>query len=85
MNPIYPRELKGIGPQSKTIEIRVFIDETGRVVKAEPLPPKVWVSQSIIRACLQAVSFWRFKPARKGGQNVPGEMLLQFEFKAPGN
>jgi hypothetical protein len=67
------------------IEIKVFIDEMGRVVRAEPLPPKAWVSQSIVKACLEAVRFWKFKPARWGAQDVPGEMLLQFEFKSAGN
>jgi len=62
------------------VEIKVFIDASGKVRKAEPLnhanPALASVAQSVAR-------LWTFRPAREAGQNVPSEMVLQFKFDPP--
>jgi outer membrane biosynthesis protein TonB len=72
-----------MGLPVKLIELKVSIDETGKVVKAQALPLKAWTPQIMIQAALDAVRLWKFKPARKGNQSVPSEMVLQFAFKSP--
>jgi len=79
--PIFPTELKGLGLKSKTVEIKVYIDETGRVTKTEPLSPKESVPNSMVQTSVEAARLWKFKPARKGTQPIPSQMVLQFAFK----
>ena len=81
--PIFPKELMAVSAKSKskTVEVKVSIDETGRVRKAEPLPAKEWVHQLMIQSCVGATRRWKFKPARKGTQPIASEMVLQCVFK----
>jgi len=59
------------------VEIKVFVDASGNVLKTEPLthanPALATAAQSVAR-------LWTFHPARKAGQNVPSEMVLRFKF-----
>ncbi len=83
VTPTYPSALRSMGLPVKLIELKVSIDETGKVVKAQALPLKAWTPQIMIQAALDAVRLWKFKPERKGNQSVPSEMVLQFAFKSP--
>jgi hypothetical protein len=69
--------------KSKTVEVTVSIDETGRVVKAEAVPPKAWMPQSMIQASVEAARRCKFKPARRDSQPIPSQMVLAFTFKPP--
>jgi len=80
--PVYPLELRNLALAVKTVEVRVHLDEMGRMASAEVLPPKTWTPQAMIQASLDAVRRWRFKPARRGNQSVPSDMILQFSFKS---
>jgi len=80
---VYPPTLKNLGFATKTVEIKVSIDKTGRMVKAEPILSKEFVPQSMIQAAVEAARRCRFKAARLGDQAVPGEMVLRFDFKKP--
>jgi outer membrane biosynthesis protein TonB len=81
--PVFPRELKAVGftSRSSTVAVKVSIDETGRVRKAEPLPAKEWVHELMIQSCVGAARRWKFKPARRDTQPIPSEMVLQCVFK----
>jgi hypothetical protein len=59
------------------VEIKVFIDEQGKVRKAEAVSH---ASPILVTAASSAARMWVFRPSQKKGRNVPGEMILQFNF-----
>jgi hypothetical protein len=62
------------------VEIKVFIDASGKVKKTELLTP---ANPLLVAAVQSAASLWTFHPARKAGQNAPSEMILRFKFDPP--
>ena len=79
----YPAALHELHLSLKVVELKVSIDETGKMVKAEAVPAKVWIPQAMIQSALDAVQGWKFQPARRGNQAVPSELVLRFNFKTP--
>jgi hypothetical protein len=80
---VLPRAPAGFGasfPSSNVVEVRVSIDRTGRVTKAEPLP-KRGVSSVFYAAAVAAATEWQFQPARRDNEPVISELVLQFVFK----
>jgi hypothetical protein len=63
------------------VDVRVWIDETGRVEKAEPLPANRPVSSSLVGAARSAALLWRFEPARQGSQPVSSVLILRFQYR----
>lgn len=64
------------------LSIRVAVDSAGNVSKAEfdsPGPSKYFG-----RVAREAAQRWKFKPPQVGGQPVPSEWLLQFQFTQSG-
>ena len=74
--------LRNLSSKVTAVEVMVAIDESGKVVKAEP-QPQPGVNPVMMSAALQAARQWTFDPARRGDQPVASEMLLRFNF-APG-
>jgi hypothetical protein len=66
------------------VDVRVRIDETGRVVKAEPLRSNKPVSSSLVGAARNAAILWRFEPARRDNQPVPSDLVLRFQYRPAG-
>jgi hypothetical protein len=62
------------------VEIRVHIDDKGRVVKAEPLPTKEPMSNSLVGAARNAALHWQFEPAWRGNRPVASESVLKFQY-----
>jgi hypothetical protein len=63
------------------VEVKVQIDETGRVVGAEPLPSAIPVKNFLVTAARNAALGWNFDPARRGDQPVSSEMVLKFQYR----
>jgi hypothetical protein len=63
------------------VDVKVQIDETGRVIKAEPMPANRPVSTSLTGAASSAAALWQFAPARRGGQPVPSALILRFQYQ----
>jgi len=59
------------------VEVKVFIDASGKVTKTEPL---THANPVLITASRSAATLWTFQPARRDGQNVASEMVLRFKF-----
>jgi protein TonB len=78
--PSFPDLLKQVLVSAKTVEVKVSIDETGKVVKTEPVPQRD-VHQLLLNAAAAAAREWKFRPARRGDRPMPSEMLLRFTFK----
>jgi hypothetical protein len=79
----FPADLTALIIKPKIVEIKVAIDVTGRVVKAEAMASKEWVPQLMTVTAVRAARLYRFKPARRGAQPIPSEMILQFRFNPP--
>jgi TonB family protein len=65
------------------VNVKVQIDDQGKVVKAESLthgPPLV---NTLADAAVDAARHWRFVPARRGNLNVASETVLNFAFTHP--
>ena len=80
--PVVP---SGIRPRIKnttSIDIRVHVDEHGRVTSATPvLKPKKGLEAYLAASALQAARQWRFEPARENGKPVPGTQTIHFVFQ----
>ena len=75
----FPDVLKPLLSKPKTVEVRVSIDKTGKVVKAEPLPSDAL--PLMIAPAVRAAMDYKFKPARRGTEPIPSETILQFVFR----
>jgi TonB family protein len=62
-----------------TVEVLVSIDETGKVVKADP-QAQTGVHPMLQVSAATAARQWKFSPARQGDRPVPSQMLLRFNF-----
>ncbi|MCU1273830.1 MAG: hypothetical protein JWO48_1261, partial [Bryobacterales bacterium] len=79
--PILPPNLRATVVSMVEVEVRVHIDESGRVVTAEALPSAKPVSSSLVSAARNAAFVWRFDPARRGNQPVASELVLKFQYR----
>jgi proteasome lid subunit RPN8/RPN11 len=77
--PVYPPELQTLAVTRKIIEVKVTIDTSGKVTRAEAIPQKN-VSQFLVNSAVNAARLWRFQPARRNEEPVSSETLLQFAF-----
>jgi hypothetical protein len=75
--PKFPVELKTHVTKPHLVEVRVSIDEHGRVTHADAVPQK-GISEFFVEATVSAARLWRFEPARRDNQPVASEMTLQF-------
>jgi outer membrane biosynthesis protein TonB len=62
------------------INVRVVIDRSGRVTRAESLSRGNALMEHLSKIAVQAARQWTFSPARHDGQNVSSETMLQFQF-----
>jgi hypothetical protein len=62
------------------INVRVVIDRSGRVIRAESLSRGNALMEHLSKIAVQAARQWTFSPARHDGQSVPSETMLQFQF-----
>jgi protein TonB len=76
--PHWPRFAPHTGVHD--VEIRVEVDAAGNVVRATPVQRST-ANALFVDSAIQAVRFWKFRPALSGGHAVPGEVVLTFRFK----
>jgi hypothetical protein len=76
-DPQFPVELKTHVTKPHLVEVKVNIDQHGKVTRAEAIPQK-GISEFFVAATVAAARLWRFEPARRDNQPVPSEMTLQF-------
>jgi hypothetical protein len=77
--PLTPAQRSFIS-RTVLVDIKVFIDASGKVRKTEPL---THANPVLLTAAQSAASLWTFHPARIAGQSVPSEMILRFKFDPP--
>jgi periplasmic protein TonB len=77
--PSYPSDALR-NRESGTVVLRVHVDANGSPYAVDLLQSSR--SRSLDRAATQAVKRWRFRPALRGGQPVPGEIQVPISFNA---
>jgi hypothetical protein len=64
------------------IDVRVHIDERGRVTSAAPVvKPHQGIDSYLAGTAVKAARLWRFEPARENGKPVAGTETLHFVFQ----
>ncbi len=76
--PAYPEALRRDGI-SGMVSVAVTVDENGNVTKAAVAKS---TNAGFEEPALQAVSQWKFKPAKKAGQAVAVSVVLPVRFSA---
>jgi TonB family protein len=64
------------GVDARPVDVKVFIDESGKVSRAQVLTK----GSDFAGAALSAARQWQFTPARKHDKAVASEMVLHFRF-----
>jgi len=76
--PSYPESARAYGAAG-SVEVRVNIDEQGRVVSAKAVG-----GHPLLRLVAEAAARqWRYTPAQRGGQPVRAEATIVFNFERP--
>lgn len=73
---VAPMKPASPGPDTRPVDVKVFIDESGKVTRALVLTK----GSEFARAALGAALQWQFAPARKHDKAVASEMVLHFQF-----
>ena len=81
VQPALPFMVRKLIAAQIEVPVKVWISNTGTVVKAEPVPTGQLVSSSLVAAAERAAQRWRFAPAVRGTETVPSEMILKFQYK----
>jgi TonB family protein len=63
------------------VRVKVNVDATGKVIAAEPVVSGSPVPEALADSTISAVKRWQFEPARRGGDKVPGDIVLSFTFR----
>lgn len=74
-----PPVLRGFEKRPVTVRVRTVIDEAGRVVSAKA-EPQDQIHVAYLQAAEAAAQRCRFRPARREGAAVRGEVTLNFRF-----
>lgn len=85
--PNLPRAIRATVISEVGVQIKVQVDESGRVVRIAPLGSTGPASAAIVRISEEAAQQWRFAPASRGNQPVASEVVLTFRYtpKTSGN
>lgn len=62
-----------------TVQVRVAIDDSGKVTKVTPLSTAT-NNFRLVDSAVHAARFWTFAPAQLNGRPVTSEMILEFRF-----
>ena len=76
VHKVSPAIPSGTGRPEGSVDVKVYIDESGNVSRAQLLTKK----NDLAGASLGAARQWRFTPARKHDKPVASEMVLHFQF-----
>jgi outer membrane biosynthesis protein TonB len=76
VHKVSPALPPGLAPPDGPVDVKVFIDASGNVSRAQLLTKK----SDLAGAALGAAHQWRFTPARKHDKAVASEIVLHFRF-----
>lgn len=80
VQPTVPQSVRGMLKSEVELSVRVYIDQEGKVTRAELVGQRGPLSGFVTEAALNAARRWRFRPAWNSGRYVSSDMLLNFRF-----
>jgi len=80
VTPHLPSSLRNLPVTGLQVDVKVYIDAGGTVVRTEPLSKGNSLMEYLSSVAADAARQWRFSPARRGNQSVPSETVLHFHF-----
>jgi hypothetical protein len=85
--PSLPPAVRNTVTSEVEVQIKIQVDDSGRVVRVAPVGPAGPASGAIVRVSEEAARQWRFAPAMRGNQPVASEVVLTFRYtpKTTGN
>jgi TonB family protein len=79
--PVVPILLRGQLWNTTVVDVRMSVDASGSVVKAEAVP-KPGLHPALRDEAVKAARWWKFQPASFNGHPVPAEIDVRFNFAA---
>ena len=83
--PKLPAHIQGMITSDNSVEVRVRIDRSGRVIGVKVISTSGPVATSLVRYAVATAGRWRFRPALQKGKRVPSESSLKLPFRPSGN
>jgi hypothetical protein len=81
--PAVPAELRRNMKSEVPVDVRAFIDESGKVVYTEMLSNVTEADRNLASMAVFDARRWEFTPAQLGGRTVAGEVILHYRFGNP--
>jgi TonB family protein len=81
VKPIVPQNAIAMLKRTVDVQVRVYVNETGKVVNAEPVGSAAGLYQYLTASALQAARNWKFQPAQRGTTPVASDIILHFLFE----
>jgi outer membrane biosynthesis protein TonB len=79
--PNLPLDIRGMVTSEAEVQVKVQIDEFGRVVRVDTHASTGPVSRFLVSATQEAARLWRFAPTMRENQPVASEMVLIFHYR----
>ncbi len=81
--PTVPAELRRTLKSEVPLDVRAYIDESGKVTYAEILSDFAEADRGLASVAVFNARRWEFRPAQLGGHVVPGQVILHYRFGNP--
>jgi outer membrane biosynthesis protein TonB len=78
-----PPDLRARARLESPIDVRVYVDRTGRVEYAELESEATATDRDLAALAVFSSRRWQFVPAHIGDRKVPGEVVLRYRFGTP--
>ena len=75
---IVPPDLRRIIQHEVVLSLRVAVDKTGNVISITSVNRLDRTEQALARSYSAAIQTWQFDPAKRNGEPVNGETILNF-------
>jgi hypothetical protein len=81
--PAVPAELRQTLKSEVPLDVRAYVDKSGKVTYAELLSDYNKVDSSLASIAVFDARRWEFIPAQLGAHTVPGQVILHYRFGNP--
>jgi hypothetical protein len=81
--PEVPIELSRGLKEQQPVDVRVYVDERGKVKYAELLSDAIGLNRNLASLAVFNARRWEFTPARLEGHTAPGQVILRYRFSNP--
>jgi hypothetical protein len=80
VQPVLPPNIRSIVPRRMRVQVRVSIDQNGKIVSAEPVSAGPAPANLLGTLAANAARLWLFEPARSNSRAVASEVIVNFDF-----